>query len=177
MKRRRLDWHVLYLFAVFHLVSGCVDVHGPSNSRAYVFYAEKGRYDMAIKEINKQLKSPTRTTKIYVLYNDRGEIYRWQGQYELAVADYKKALEVKPDFYIAWNNLGLTYMGMKEYEQAIGSLNKALELNPNFAMSYYNRGLVYDRLDEKDKAADDFHKAKELGFTRDGEWNSKRVTF
>ena len=48
----------------------------------------------------------------------------------MAVADYKKTLEIKPDFYIAWNNLGLTYMGMKEYAQAIKCLDKALELNP-----------------------------------------------
>ena len=177
MRRRSREWRIVYLLVVFHILSGCVDVHGPSNSRAYIFYAEKGRYDMAIKEIDKQLDSPTASTKTYVLYTDRGEIYRWQGKYEMAVADYKKALEIKPDFYIAWNNLGLTYMGMKEYSQAIKCLDKALELNPGFAMSYYNRGLVYERLDENDKAVNDFLKAKELGFTRDGQWNSKRVTF
>jgi tetratricopeptide (TPR) repeat protein len=161
-------------------VVGCVDVpaNNPSHStnRAYVRYAEKGQYDLAIKEIDTQLESPTRATSLYVLYNDRGEIHRWQGQYEMAVADYKKALEIKPDFYIAWNNLGLTYTGMKDYEQAISCLDKALELNPKFATSYYNRGLVYEQLEENDKAVDDFRKAKELGF-RPGGGYSKRVTF
>jgi tetratricopeptide (TPR) repeat protein len=162
-------------------VVGCVDVpaNNPSHStnRAYVRYAEKGQYDLAIKEIDTQLESPTRATSLYVLYNDRGEIHRWQGQYEMAVADYKKALEIKPDFYIAWNNLGLTYTGMKDYEQAITCLNKALEINPTFALTYYNRGLVYERLKENDKAADDFRKAKELGYTRAEDYNGKRTKF
>ena len=151
---------------MFHFAAGCshLDYYDDPH-RVYRSYADNGQYEQAIDSLNRELESPTREVPLYILYSDRGELYRWQGQYEKAVADYKKALEFKPDYYIIWNNLGLAYTGMKNYGPAVSCFNKALEINSTFATGYLNRGLVYLRLRENDKAADDFHMAKALGFS------------
>jgi tetratricopeptide (TPR) repeat protein len=156
-------WRILSILVALHCTTGCFSLEYDPH-RVYRNYSDSGEYELAIDELNRELTSPRRSVPLYILYNDRGELYRWQGQYEKAVADYMRALEVDQTFYITYNNLGLAYTGMKDYEAAISCFNKALELKPGFATSYLNRGLVYLRLNENDKAADDFRKAEALGF-------------
>ena len=97
-------------------------------------------------------------------YYNRGVDYYNQKQYESAIQDYNKTIELNPNYTLAYNNRGVAYLSLRNFNQAIADATKAIQLNPNYAKSYQLRGLCYQALGETAKAQADFAKAKELGF-------------
>ena len=76
----------------------------------------------------------------HVFYNNRGIDYGKKGEYDLAIKDFTKAVELKPDYAIAYNNRGAVYRGKGEYDLAIEDCSKAIQLKPDYAEPYSNRG-------------------------------------
>ena len=83
-------------------------------------------------------------------------------QYEKAIEDYNKAIELNPNDAEVYTNRGNPYYKLKRYEKAIEDYSKAIKLNPNDAVAYYNRGNAYDELKRYEKAIEDYSKAIEL---------------
>ncbi len=79
--------------------------------------------------------------------------------YDKAISDYNKAIELNPNFDTAYNNRGFAYDEKGEYDKAISDYNKAIEINPNFDTAYNNRGSAYGKKGDYDKAFDDYNKA------------------
>lgn len=78
-------------------------------------------------------------------YNDRGRKHRREKQYDLAIADFTKAIELDPDFGAAYFNRGFTlFKKNRQYEKIIADNTKAIELGYELELSYNNRG--YARL-------------------------------
>ena len=71
-----------------------------------------------------------------VAYYNRGVTYKSKGQYDQAISDFTKALEIIPRFAEAYNNRGNAYAMKGQYDQAISDFTKALEINPRFAGAY-----------------------------------------
>jgi tetratricopeptide (TPR) repeat protein len=63
-------------------------------------------------------------------YNNRGIAYRRLKQYERAIHDYNKAIELNPEFAGAYYNRGLAYYDLKQYEKEQEDYEKALEFDP-----------------------------------------------
>src|SRR4030043_275929 len=59
-------------------------------------------------------------------YNNRGIAYYSKGQFDLAIADYNKALEINPRFANAYYSRGNAYHLKGQYDLAIADFNKAL---------------------------------------------------
>src|SRR5262245_31805536 len=51
-----------------------------------------------------------------------------QGQFQEAIAEFRKVLEEVPDHSDSWKYIGLSYYQLKDYKAAIEPLEKALEL-------------------------------------------------
>ncbi len=104
-------------------------------------YQEQGNYDKAIENytiaLNKYDKENTKAL------NNRGNSYSKNKEYDLAVKDYSKAIELDSEASDVYSNRGLTYSLKEEYELAFKDINKAIELNPSKSEFYVNRGLVY----------------------------------
>ncbi|ESA34470.1 tpr repeat protein, partial [Leptolyngbya sp. Heron Island J] len=64
-------------------------------------------------------------------------------QYEKAIAQYEKAIELDPSYAVAYNNLGNTCYSLKQYEKAIAQYEKAIELDPSYAMAHNGIGNFY----------------------------------
>jgi tetratricopeptide (TPR) repeat protein/glycosyltransferase involved in cell wall biosynthesis len=60
-----------------------------------------------------------------------------------AVAYYRQAINLKPDFGEAYCNLGVTLQQQGELEAAIGCYQRALEHNPNYGDVYLKLGKIY----------------------------------
>jgi len=60
--------------------------------------------------------------------NNRGVDYFDKGQYDLAIADCNKALEINPKCAYAYYNRGIAYYFKKEYDKSWENVKKAQEL-------------------------------------------------
>lgn len=118
------------------------------------------KYALAITDCSKAIKINPQYANAY---NARGDAYYGQGKYELAIADYNKAIELKYDpLSQVYNNRGITYYQQGNYQQAIADYNKAIQIDPNYAEAYYYRGLSRSYLREKQAAIQDLKKAADL---------------
>ncbi len=75
-------------------------------------------------------------------YNNRGKAYADRGAYELALRDYNKAIELKPEYAEHYNNRGNALDDLGDHAQAIRDFDKAIELKPGYAPAYNNRGVT-----------------------------------
>jgi tetratricopeptide (TPR) repeat protein len=92
----------------------------------------------------------------------RGNTYYFSRKSDLAIADYDKAIELKPDLAKAYNNRGIVYHYEGDYDLAMADCDKAIELRPDYAKAYVNRGNAYDRKGKHDLAIADYDRAIEL---------------
>jgi tetratricopeptide (TPR) repeat protein len=73
---------------------------------------------------------------------DKGNKEQEQGKLEAALAHYRRALELDPDFYPALNNQGTLLERQKKHAQATEAFRKALQINPDDSEAYINLGHV-----------------------------------
>jgi tetratricopeptide (TPR) repeat protein len=71
------------------------------------------------------------TQKNYLAYNNLGFYLSHRGEVAEAMENYRKALDIKPDYEDALNNLGYAYAGQKKYPEAIANYEAALRIRPN----------------------------------------------
>ncbi|WP_017716809.1 tetratricopeptide repeat-containing S1 family peptidase [Kamptonema formosum] len=95
-------------------------------------------------------------------YYSRGLACSALGDKKGAIADYTKAIELKPDFAETYYNRGNAHYALGDKQGAIIDYSKAIELKPDDAKAYYNRGNTRDDLGDKQGAIIDYSKAIEL---------------
>ncbi len=102
-------------------------------------------------------------------YSNRAQFYRDQGNMQQALADYTKAIEVKPSKGSTYNSRGKTYFdigGPKGdqtlIQQAIADYTKGIELSPKLGELYANRGAALGYQGKMQAALADLNKAVEL---------------
>ena len=93
-----------------------------------------------------------------------------EGDYDSAIADYTKAIEIDPKDAKAYYNRGLIFNNIGEYYQAIADFTKAIEINPKYADAYNSRGAAYAVKGEYERAWEDVYKAQSLGYKVDSEF-------
>ena len=96
------------------------------------------------------------------IHNNRGLVYRDEGNYDLAIESFTKAIELNPDFAKAYANRAATYQCKGLFDRAIADHTKALELKPDHPEAYVNRGAAYGEQGDYDRAIADHTKAIEL---------------
>ena len=84
------------------------------------------------------------------------------GDSQGAIADYKEAIRVSPDFAPAYNNSGSEKAKLKDYKGAIADLNEAIRLTPEDGDPYYTRGLAKAQSEDLQGGKADLEKAAEL---------------
>jgi Tfp pilus assembly protein PilF len=106
-----------------------------------------------------QKQSESRDAEFYL---NRGLDYVYKGQYDQAISDLSKAIEIDPRFARAYDIRSITYMSKSQWDQAMSDCNKALEINPRSASAHHSRGRVYMGKGEYEQAIPDFTKAIEI---------------
>ena len=80
-------------------------------------------------------------------YFDRAYDYAENGEYQLAIDNYTKAIRIDPDDATAYYNRGVAYYDLGNYEDAIADYTRAIRIDPDYADAYFNRGLSYKKLE------------------------------
>lgn len=95
-------------------------------------------------------------------YTDRGISHAAKGQYNKAIADFNKALELNPREAKTYLGRGIAYLEKFEYDKAISDFSQAIEINPKFAEAYEGRAEAYIGQGKLDEANSDYKKAEEI---------------
>jgi len=80
------------------------------------------------------------TKKNYLAYNNLGYYLSGQRKVEEAMENYKKALEINPQYEDAYNNMGYALAGLKRYPEAIAHYEAALRMKPKHTEVHNNLG-------------------------------------
>ncbi len=81
-----------------------------------------------------------------------GTTFRTQGYYTQAIDQYRKALELDPNYAPAHMNLGITLFYIKKFNEAITRANKAVVLNPKHPDSYFFLAQSYQASNNRTQA-------------------------
>jgi tetratricopeptide (TPR) repeat protein len=91
-----------------------------------------------------------------------------RGDFDAAIAGYKKVVELKPDLPPAYNNLGVDLKRKGELAAAADNFNKALDRKPDFGAALNNRGWTFAEQDRWSEARRDFEQALKINPQDDG---------
>ena len=91
-------------------------------------------------------------------YANRGNTHCWRDNFELAIKDYTKAIDLEPSYGPSYIRLGNVLDQQGDLDRAIQYYNKAIELDPDHPIAYRNRAGTYTKKGEVDKAIADYTK-------------------
>jgi len=89
---------------------------------------QKGKYPEALKHYTEAIKRNPEDSKIY---SNRAACYQKLAEFNLALKDCEKCVELDPTFVKGWIRKGLALLAMKESMKARSAFQRALELDPN----------------------------------------------
>lgn len=111
--------------------------------------------------------APTPAQPDFSTFQKKGDSNFVRGEYDAAVVNYTKAIELNPKEPSVYLSRGLVYYNRKFYDLAVTDYGKAIELDPNETTAYYYRGDSYEKLGDLQKASDDYKKVVALDATND----------
>jgi tetratricopeptide (TPR) repeat protein len=76
-------------------------------------------------------------------YMMRASAYTRQRDFERAIRDYTRAIELDGSLTAAYNNRGIVYVSMGEYEEAASDFDQVIELDANNLAAYNNRSVIH----------------------------------
>ncbi len=91
-----------------------------------------------------------------------GRSYLRSNQPELALREFQRAVDMKPDEFWPYFSLATCALELGRYQEAVSALTVCVALFPRTAECYYNRAVAYEALDQQDRAAADYSRALEL---------------
>jgi tetratricopeptide (TPR) repeat protein len=117
----------------------------------------QGDLDEAISLYRKSIEAyPTAEAHTFL-----GWTYSFQGRYEDAIEECKRAIEVDPDFGNPYNDIGAYLVNLGQLDEAIPWLEKAI-VAPRYEAYHYphcNLGRIYMAKGMLKKALEEFEKA------------------
>ncbi len=101
---------------------------------------------------DKKMKNSLSDKDIALEYYNNG-IEAFDNQdYQGAIKNYNKAVEIDSKFAFAWDNLGLSYRYVGEFNKAIECYEKSLKVDPKGRLPMLNIAITYEYLKDYDKA-------------------------
>lgn len=91
--------------------------------------------------------------------NRRGQIRADEGLGELAMADFRSALEFDASNWRALHNRGVTLAQSGQFAEAFDDLCRVIELKPDFPKAYSNRATLYVQANDFENALADYDQA------------------
>jgi Flp pilus assembly protein TadD len=118
-----------------------------------------GKYDEAIEKVSRAIEKDPGT---FILYYNRALAYEKKGDKDKALLDYKKTLELKPDFLLALSAVGNIFAKNSDFPGAVKYYKKAVEQGLTDTLALYNYGACLINLGDNDQAKAIFEKLIDL---------------
>jgi PQQ-dependent catabolism-associated CXXCW motif protein len=121
---------------------------------------------MRTAEIQARIHDPEYAAKYAQGYTALGNRYYSNNDYDRAIEQYDRSIELDPDYAMAYANRGFVYGSKGDYDNAIKDFDQAIMLAPKLAVAHANRGDAFYYKGDYDAAIRDHEKAIELGFDK-----------
>lgn len=116
---------------------------------------QEGKEEIAFELISKALKLHPTSPMHYNL----GLTLQSQGKLEEAIASYRQALVLKPDYAEVLYSLGLAFQAQGKPLEAIESYRQAIVVRPDYAVAHNNLGLALQAQGKLDEAVVSYRQA------------------
>lgn len=123
-----------------------------------LFLVEMEDYNTAMTAFTIVFKQDS---KYLEAHHIRGYAGKYFENYEEAIKEFDRAIELEPEYAGAYYNRGCIYRE-GDKQRAIRDFTKAIELKSEYAEAYNNRGSLYAEVGDYQQAIRDFTKAIEL---------------
>ena len=97
------------------------------------------------------------------IYYNRGNAYAKLGLFEQSIADYNKAIEIRPGVSQMHNNRGFAYFNQRKYVEALRDFDLTIQLDPDHAKAHVGRAMIHEMAKNYSAAILDFKRSCELG--------------
>jgi TonB family protein len=105
---------------------------------------------------------PVKKEPDFSFYQNRANANFVMGEYDTAITDYNRAIELNPKEAAVYFSRGLAHFNKQSYTPAIADFDKVIELDPKEAMAYFKRGNALEKTGNFERALTDYQKAVEL---------------
>ena len=125
------------------------------------YSANAGKYDEAALNIT-TLMEGAEGEDLYFLTAERCGYYRLAGEYDKALADASRLIELIPEEVYGYYTRGWIYELMGDDEAAMANYNQGIEVDDTYAYIYLMRGEQYLKMGNTELAMADFKRVLEL---------------
>lgn len=120
---------------------------------------DNGNYEEIIELFPDEVinKEGDKATELYIW---RGNVRYEQKDYDSAIADYSKAININHNYALAFYNRAFALIGKEEYNKAIEDYDMVIKLEPDYiANAFVVRGSILRAMKEYDQAIEYYNKA------------------
>ncbi|MBA3028772.1 MAG: tetratricopeptide repeat protein [Desulfobacteraceae bacterium] len=152
--------------------SGADEGHRSSRMASYrgdkfQYYLNKGFEAYMQNDLEQAIENYSNAVKIkrspiFLAYFNRGSAYLKKGDYNAAIDDFTKVLELKPDLISAYLSRGNTWIVKGNTDKALEDFTLAIAADPTWADAYVNRGTLWFKLGEFEMAWNDLAKSIQI---------------
>jgi tetratricopeptide (TPR) repeat protein len=122
-------------------------------------YARSQELDKAHARVDQALGAYPNVAWLHFL---KGQVYGYQSNGQAAEAEFRRALELDPNYLPAYSSLAALFINAKQEDRAIAEYKKILAIRPDNAAVYTLIGMLEDARKNFDAAADSYRRALEL---------------
>ncbi len=122
----------------------------------------KEKYYKSVTDFNKVL-ALNKPIDMYKVYLNRGVAYLNLKDYNPAIEDLTKSIELNNTNASAYHTIGMIYYDLQDYTLAVENFTRALDLSQDNPVTFFNLGMSYFRQEDKESACPYFHKACSMG--------------
>lgn len=166
------------------MLSGALYIAGAEVSRAqdYEAFYRKCYEDAASEQVIISCtavisRGLVDTKDLATAYKSRGNAYDDKGQYEQALEDYARAVEINPQDAEAFNSLGTTHIAQERYRLAVDDFDRAIRINPASPIALANRCFAKAVLGELEQALSDCNEALHIRQRYPGAYASRAIAY
>jgi tetratricopeptide (TPR) repeat protein len=120
-----------------------------NNAVAHTYYSVLlsgiGRSDEAVRESRRGYELEPFSSHVSLTYAWQCRLAR---DYDCAIRQYQRTLELNSLWAFTWDGLGLAYAGKGMHDQAIRAMERAIELSPKAAYTHVDLAYVYAKFGE-----------------------------
>jgi len=146
------------------LLAVLLSVGTSTSADPYDDCAQRRDLDLSVRACTEIIERDGREAsgRLSTAYKDRGDSYFAKGDYEHAIRDFGRAINLSPDDADAYLKRGMAYDANGDYQHAIADFGVAINLRPTSPTPYTMRGGAYELAGDKERAIADLEKALEI---------------